>query len=417
MNKKIYLLLLLGILLRLFLASSTFHPDIRAFQLGGQVVASGNILNLYDYLYTLPQNSQIIKVFGPDLFIYPPLIYLLNGFFYFIWVNILGLHFVGEFLIENNSFFGNLLFNWHLLFVKLPYLIFDILTAFIFYKIFPDHKTKLLGFGLWLFNPVNLYVTYMMGQFDIIAVFFSVLSLYFIKKRQISLSAFSLGWGIAFKIYPLFLLIALVVYGKTFWKKLEIIILGLAPYVISILPYLSSHGFRSSALVAGQTLKSLYAAVPISGGESILLFPAFLLAFYTFLFINQPSITKLWESYFIILLLFFIFTHYHPQWFLWITPFFLISLLVCKFKNYLAICLSLFSFFGLLFFFDSSLTVNIFAPLLPPLHSLPSIWQILRLNVDYNFSRSLLQTLFVSAAIYLIYAHFPHPEQDKMKER
>ncbi len=380
--KKIWTILTIGILIRIFLASTTFHPDIRAFDLGGRLIASGNILNLYDYQATLPVDDPTRKL---TELIYPPAIYWFHGVFHFLLGSILGVS----------------------LLVKLPYLIFDLLIGFLLLRWFASKKQALLAFTLWMFNPISLYATYMMGQFDIIPTFFTIYSLYLVSKNKLKWAALVLGGGIAFKIYPVFLFVPLVLLGKNNLEKFKLFILVLVPYILSIIPYLTSHGFRSTALFAAQGSKSLYANIPVSGGEAILLFPAFLLLFYLFLFSKKIKYLDFWKIYLIPLLLFFIFTHYHPQWLIWVTPFLIISLVSEGFKNILPITLILISWFGLLFFFDPSLTVGMFAPLFPFLRDLPSIWVLLNLNSDYNFSRNVLQTIFVAASFYLIYAYFP----------
>lgn len=370
--KKMVIILIAGIALRLLLAVSTFHPDSLAFKLGGELVASGNILNLYNYS---DPNVAVLN--------YPPAIYWFHGFFKFL---------LGSFL------HGVLL-------IKLPYLIFDIWTAFLLSKLFTGEKQTSLAFAFWLFNPINLYATYMMGQFDIIPTFFTVLSVYLISKNRLSWAALSLGGGIAFKIYPLFLLIPLALLGKSYFDKLKFFILGLLPYSVSILPYLPSHSFRSTALFAAQSSKSLYAAIAVSGGESILLFPMFLGVFYLILLRRKISNLSFWKMYLILLLTFFIFTHYHPQWLIWVTPFLILDLIIERFKNLTAQVLIFISWFGSLFFFDPSLTLGIFSPIWPSLKDL-SLWGLVGLHPDYNLSRSLLQTVFSASSFYLIYVHF-----------
>ncbi len=394
--KNIWLILSFAILLRIFLAFSTFHPDIQAFNLAGKVVSSGNILNLYDYLPNLP-NDDLVKNLA--VFNYPPAVYFFHGLFNFIF-STLGLP-VNQFLFDSPSNYGNILFNIHLLFLKIPYLIFDLLTGFVLYKLFNEKRLSRLALTAWLFNPLNLYSTYMIGQFDIIPTFFTTLSVYYIVKNKLNLAALSLGFGIAFKIYPIFLIIPLLILGKNFWEKGKLLTVSLLPYILTIIPFLSSHNFRSIALFASQSSKSLYASIPVSGGESILLFPLGLIFFYLIIFTKKQNNT--WKNYLIPLLLFFIFTHYHPQWLIWITPFLIIDLVSNRLRNIWVVTIIMISFLGSLLFFDSSLTINMFSPIFPALYKLSDIWTLLDLNVDYNFARSILQTIFASAAGFLIY--------------
>lgn len=356
---KILIILIAGIFLRLFLAFSTVHPDLQAFYLGGKILTEGKILNLYDY-----SSEQAV-------FNYPPLIYWFFGLF-------------------------NFLSNWGIWLLKLPYLIFDLLLGLLLFRLV-EEKKKILIFGLWMFNPVSLYATYMMGQFDVIPTFFTVLSFYFIAKDKLNFAALALGFGIAFKLYPVFLLIPLLILAKSFFEKIKLLLLAALPYFISILPYLSSGSFRSNALFASQSSKSLYASIPVSGGESILLFPFLLLLFYFYIWNNQSSRINLWKVFLIPLLLFFILTHFHPQWLIWVTPFLILDLVSNKFKNWFAQFLILASWFLSLFFFDPSLTLGMFSP------QAPDLWTLLGLNLDYNFSRSIIQTIFAGSSFYLIY--------------
>lgn len=404
MKDKLWFLLIAGIIVRILISLSTFHPDMRTFQFGGQIIAEGNILSIYDYLTYLPTEDPITKMV---VFNYPPAIYLWHGLFNFIISKIFGLTLINQFLIETVSDFGNWQFNVHLLLVKVPYFLFDILLGICLLHFFKSEKEKLIAFALWIFNPVNLYATYMMGQFDILPTFFTILSLVLASRHKLNLAAVALGMGAAFKIYPLFLLIPLSLQGKNWLEKIKLLALGVAPYILLILPYLGSSGFRTTALVANQTFKSLYAEIPISGGERLLIFPLLLLLFYLVFYYILSPIEALWQRYLIVLLLFFTFTHSHPQWFLWVTPFLILDLIFSKSKNLPLVLLLLFSFIGLLFFFDPSLTITLFAPAFPKLYGLPSIWEQLNLTVDYNFARSLLQTIFAAPALYLIYSYFP----------
>ncbi len=362
--KKVWVILIIGVLIRILLSYATFHPDIEAIRQGGQVFSEGHILNLYDY----SSDANILN--------YPPLIYWFFGIF-------------------------NLIFGSTIWLYKLPYLVFDLLLGYLIYKLVSPNKA-IFAFGLWIFNPINLYATYMMGQFDIIPTFFSFLSIYLAFKGKLNWAALALGGGIAFKLYPIFLIVPLMLLGKGIGAKVKLLILSVLPYIISILPYLPSPSFRSTALLANQSSKSLYASIPVSGGESIILFPAFLLLFYLLIH-NFRIKLEAWKLYLIPLLLFFIFTHYHPQWLIWITPFLVLDLAVNKFKNILLVLIIFGSWFGSLFFFDPSLTIGLFSPLFPILKDTADIWALLHLNLEYNLSRSILQTIFASSSIYLIF--------------
>ncbi len=408
---KIIIFLVIGIILRIFLAATTYHPDLQTFNLSGQIIASGHILDIYDYLQNLPNDHSWKNL---ALFNYPPAIYLFHGIFNFIFSNIFQLWQVNYFMMDVITNYGNFQFNIHLALLKLPYLIFDLLTAFFLMKLFESRKDRLLIFALWIFNPINLYATYMMGQFDIIPTTFSVLAMVVATKGKLSTAALLLGFGIAFKVFPIFLLPILVLLANRWSERIKIGLIALTPYLLSLLPFLSSQGFRTNAFFADQGSKSLYAVLPISGGEMIFLFPFFLLTFYLILLRRGVSKAYLNRYFLITFLLFFIFTHFHPQWLLWVTPFIIICLVKEKTRNFVQILVLFISYAISLFFFESSLTINLFAPLIPSLKALPPIWEIINRPIDINYARSLTQTIFAAAAFYLIYIHFPPQDaQDK----
>lgn len=401
LKKPLIFILLVGIFIRLFLSATTFHTDIQHFDLAGYVIGKGNVSNFYDYTYSLGKE-----------FNYPPAVYFSVGTLNWILTGWTDQSFHDKFLFDFKNTLGDLRLNLHLILLKIPYLPFDIVTAYLLYNLFAAKREKLLAFTLWIFNPWVLYSTYMMGQFDIIPTTFVVLALYMVTRKadfdkKVFLAAIFLGIGASFKIYPLLLLPPLAFLLNTWLKRILVILLGGVVYLATILPFIGSSGFRSTALVANQTFKSLYAQIPISGGESIILFLAFIGLFYFIYLYQVEKAENLWQRFLIILLLFFVFTHYHPQWFLWITPFLIIELIHSNFKHFFLLLVMAISFLGSVFLFEQSLSIGLFTPLNPFLYNGPSLWQLLKINIDINLLRSLFQSLFVGAAGYLIYYYFP----------
>ena len=398
-------------MIRLVLSATTYHSDIAPFDFAGKVIAQGNITNFYDYLWSLPLGNPYLKIYPRDLFNYPPLVYFFLGGVSRLTTWMVNPTVHTNFILNFPSTLGNSQLNLLLLLLKLPYVAFDIATAYLLMGFFTDRKKKLWAFGLWIFNPVNLYATYMIGQFDIIPTFLVVAALYLAIKNKVMPGAILLGIGAAFKIFPLLFIVPLALTKDTWWGKIKIVFTALVTYAVTAFPFIFSRGFRATALLAGQTTKSFYAQIPISGGESIILFLAVIIFFYLLFYYQKVSVENLWTRFFLMLLLFFIFTHYHPQWFLWLTPFLIIDLLISNFKNWLPLAISLVSYFALITFFDPGLSVWLFAPIFPHLYGLPGIWQLVGINPDINSLRSIFQTLFVGAALFYIYIYFPKREK------
>lgn len=408
MKKKIITVLIIGILLRLFLAFSTFHSDVQPFYFAGEVIAKGNVLNFYDYLRNLPLSDSILKIYPTDLFNYPPLVYFVLGPISYLISLPFSRDLLHNFIFNLPSLLGNRELNFLLLTLKLPYLPFDIGISVLLFKFFKDPKNKFLAFTIWMFNPINLYATYMMGQFDVIPTFFTILALYFaVKREKYFLASLFLGIGASFKIYPILFLIPLALLKEKWLDRIKIIGIGTLAYIATILPFLSSAGFRATALVAGQTTKSLYATLPISGGEAIMYFPLFILFAYIVFFFFTTKLEDLWKRFFIIILIFFIFTHTHPQWFLWLTPFLILDLVKSRLKHWPLVLIALIVWIGQVSFFDPGLSIWLFAPIVPSLYGQAGIWSSLGTRIDINSARSILQTVFVSIAAYYIYYYSP----------
>ena len=91
----------------------------------------------------------------------------------------------------------------YLFITKMPFLAFDLLLGFMLLYLLKDSKQSLLAFKLWMINPVTLYVSYAFGQYDIIPVFFIILSLYFLQNERMKSTMLSLGVASAFKTFGL----------------------------------------------------------------------------------------------------------------------------------------------------------------------------------------------------------------------
>ena len=78
----------------------------------------------------------------------------------------------------------------------------------------------------------------MHGQYDIIPSFFVLLAFFLLRKNPYT-ALIAFGIAAAFKNYSmLFILIVSLVYGKTIGEKIKMMLVGCAPYAISLIPVL-----------------------------------------------------------------------------------------------------------------------------------------------------------------------------------
>jgi len=237
----IFIPALIGVALRIILMPFFIWPhDIVA-----QFFSLTSVLNHYD-----PYSLSVSM--------YPPFIYML---FYPLLLIASKIGLVFRFFVFPVTFkaamftqlitpiFGDPTF---LIFWKSPLLIFDLLTSLLVYALTKEltgnpSKAK-KGFILWFFNPFVLITSYVHGAFDIVAVFFIMLGIYFLSKNKYLLSGISFGFGGITKISPFLIAIPLSflvflkdpdepksVFSHKRWSNFVTILVGCAiPIVISI---------------------------------------------------------------------------------------------------------------------------------------------------------------------------------------
>ena len=98
--------------------------------------------------------------------------------------------------------------------------------------------------------------------------------------------------------------------------------------------------------------------LPVTGAEYLSVF----LTLYVFLVVfSLFKKTELWKWFLAVMLLLFSVTHYHPQWFLWLSPFLLI--LAVENKKTILFSAGLFlTWFITTLLFEPSLSISLFAP-------------------------------------------------------
>ena len=403
-KSKLLAFLFIGLAIRIFLMAFTYHPDLAGQSLSSYFWGFKNITNVYEHLLSLPPTHPLVKNFGvSDIFIYPPLTYFTLGTFEKIFA-FTGLQHFLETVMSGTNIYKIPGLSWYLFILKFPYLIFDLAVAYLLYKYFDTSRLKSLAFILWIFNPVTLYATFCMGVFDIIPVFFTVLSAYYLKKQKLSSSALSMGFGVAFKMYPIFLLPFIVFKSDKWLQRLKIAIISLLPIILTNLPYIYSSAYRY--MVFGvKSQKMLYMQWMLSGSEG--LFPFLLILTILYLLSQNKQLRpKFYISYFLaVFLLLFSVTHFHPQWFIWVTPFLIIELLNYRFKEAWAYLSLIFIYIFIIFTFENSLSVGLFAPLNPLLATFQGTQSILIKATDINQLKSYFRSIFAGISAYLVFTH------------
>jgi hypothetical protein len=403
--------LILGVAIRLILMPITFHPDILGHSYAGYIFAYLGKMNFYDFIAKLPPTHPLIKNYNyTELFIYPPVAYYTLGIFRLLVKPFADPNYIPWVWSHLSSFYSNKELYLHLFLFKLPYIFFDIAAAFLLSGLFEKENQKKAAFILWMFNPVTIYATFMMGQFDILPTFFTILALYLMRRQRYSWAMISLGIGASYKMYPLFFVIPAAFFaGRTFWEKLKYIILGFAPYILSIIPFIPSAAFRQMVLFNPKDQKMLYMIFKLTGAEGIYPFVGGLMLIFLASYFDTKK-RDIAYYFLAILLLLYLVTSYHPQWFLWVTPFMIYELVKSKFR-YWTIAATLFvCWLVITLLFESSLSYGLFSPIAPLLANAPSLSDILAKYTDVFQLKSLIRSVFAGASIYYIYRLFSERE-------
>lgn len=305
-----------GILIRLLLSIFTYHRDIAAYTTSAKLMLVENHwLDLYDaVLRPDPQGKDYLLQFS-----YQPLAYLIPTAFYAPFTPLVasvadGLRHTGPYALVGKTFFLPLFI------FKLPFLTADLLILFLLPKLFDKNKRRLV-MAMWALNPVAIFVSSMIAQIDMVLLLFVIIALLFHKQKKFFYSAVFLGLSALTKQTALLMLPILAISSfrskKSFIQSVLVMITGLVVYAAGILPYFRSPGYRATALFADLISKTTFAGIAISPGYAIpWFFIGLTLTIYLYLTRRIPTMAAFGGVIFSSLA----FTHFHPQWFVWITP-------------------------------------------------------------------------------------------------
>ncbi len=91
---------------------------------------------------------------------------------------------------------------------KLPLILADYLCAVLLYRFVRKIRDEDSGrrvFILWFLNPFVIFVSSIYGNFDVLAVFLTLLALYAMYSRRYLSAGLAVGLGVSIKLYPLYL--------------------------------------------------------------------------------------------------------------------------------------------------------------------------------------------------------------------
>lgn len=262
---------------------------------------------------------------------------------------------------------------YFLLFLKLSLMPFVFGCAFLIKKILELQKIRELtrefaSFSLLVFPGIPIAgVSFWVGNFDVIPVFFCLLSLFHLSKKFLLPSYFYLGVAGAFKLYPLFLLPFLLLYCKKEEKKYLFFLTAVAFFpllVVSIPPIIYDAGSYFAALFSissafGRT--TVFNLLSVVAPHFVRLISIVSIALTLMLFAVASYIKPRINLLFLVPLLSLVSLWYYaqPSYWSWVLPFALIHLFTDN-RIYARFAAIVFLFSGSVLF----LSYNAYSPLI-----------------------------------------------------
>jgi len=312
----------LGVIVRLFLMPITWHNDAVWAPWMAHFVGKGH-LDVYQTLFDLFGNT----VLSPTVWVpYLPLYYFVMGG----WTRLLSALRLLDVGAWTFSYTGWVIdaFPRAVFLMKLPYLVVDLLIWGLVVFMVEPAKRKRFSW-LYLFFPSQLWVSFVMGQNDTLPTLMTIVALYcaarFLASRRFLWAAIcvvSLGVGAAFKTYPLFLLLpTAIILGGSVFQIVLLIVIGIAPFLITIAPFLRTPAFVQGALFnqEGMSLLSMTMGSGFQTAPIFLVLYGLLLSFLLF-GSYQKSLRTLRFVYLLALTLFFVLSTWPFNWLVWLIP-------------------------------------------------------------------------------------------------
>lgn len=221
-NRELYTLFsifIFGLILRLIFMPFALHADFLSINWRAHLISQHSIFflptsqNITHILYAINQKvfSSFLGDFN-DIFLHP---FGMEGWFFTSsvsdWLNFININYI----------------NRVLFFLKVPHLVFDILSLFVLVRYYDNYKYKLYATIFWFLNPVNIYSFYIFSRHDSITLFFIIFSFYLLKKRKNIFAIFVYLLAILIRIQPIiyfpFILIYTISKSKRFKEILTIL--------------------------------------------------------------------------------------------------------------------------------------------------------------------------------------------------
>ena len=194
---------------------------------------------------------------------------------------------------------------------------------------------------IFLTTPFIFVSTFGWGMYDSLSTFFLVLGLYLFlrekKKSDVLVAMLIFGLACSIKMMGLFIVIPMVAYRyKNIFKLAWLYFLTLLPIAIQILLYMGSPAFSSRGMGASTFIQRLFGFNIGSGTYFFALFIAVWAAILLFAYFTDYEPGNRIKPIYIAMISaisFFCLVEWHPQWFILLSPFLVLTTVTHKKRN------------------------------------------------------------------------------------
>jgi hypothetical protein len=284
-----------------------------------------------------------------------------------------------------------------LFFLKIWYLIFDFSAAHILWRMFRYDRSKVRIILLfWLFNPIIIYNAYLHGQFDVVPIFFIILTLYMIRQGHPAWAVIFIGVAASFKYFPLFFLPPAVLCLSQKWReRVELLLLGMLPFALILLPNLID--FRRNASGFGDWFFRVGYDIGF-GGQVYIFFALYAVLMWFVVYRRLQGFDVFWRVCLVTLLIYYPFSYFDLHYYAWLMPFAALYLV----EKPRIIWLYLAAFLCLLVLLFQTPVARFFAPISPEIFlRMPSLMEILSPYLPILFIMNVFRSFLVGTLIWL----------------
>ncbi len=395
------------------------HSDLLAINMFPALIRNG-VFDVYSYI----QNSN-----NPNIYYYHPIVYFCVGAFqygytifsstFLSWIYDLRHLYLNGITTRSTDYFlfvNDVHLFKDLFIIKIPYLVFDVLSLIIINQFI---QYKLISRGnviLWVFNPLIIYVAYIFGQFDVIPGFFVLFGYLLLYKKKLMGSSLMFGVAGAFKIYAFILFLPVVlIYAKNKKSLCLMLLVSSLPFIVFLIPSLVSNP-KLALYASTMGNLALYNRETYGWEHFSSLIKMTIFAISYLIILISSLVLKVQNKWkfalginLITLLMFYTFFYRaHFQYLLWASPLIILWFKQAKISSYIIILLTLsFASYKIL---SNQLQAGLFAPINPEYFSnLPTFNEIINRYFPYRIistlgfmAFSLLSLVIITSIVFRI---------------